>query len=114
MKVRTLLVAKYLLLVLGFLMGGSVFAAQDPTAPLGWQAPTQKSRTQKVYKPVLQSVLCDEYSRCSAIINGRNVSVGQSVSGYRVIKIYPDSVVVSRGGKQSRLALFADNITIKY
>lgn len=85
-------------------------ASQDPTAPLGWQK-TQPSKTVTKRKsqavPKLQSIVCTQASRCSAVINDQLVLVGERVNGYRVSHIQPEAVTLTKGGKQWRLALFS-------
>jgi MSHA biogenesis protein MshK len=87
------------------------FASQDPTAPLGWAKPAVvKSKPKVVRKrvPNLQSIVCDESEQnCRAILNGKVVTAGESVSGYRVNRIEPEVVTLSRSGKQWKLELFS-------
>lgn len=87
-----------------------VMAAQDPTAPLGWQQPKQGSHSAAVKRkplPKLQSIICNDGSVCSAIVNGRVVSVGEHISGYKISQIKPEVVTLVRGGKQWKLNLFS-------
>lgn len=83
-------------------------ASQDPTAPLGWQAPTKKHTTTRVRLPQLQGIVCDELSACTVILNNVPVERGGRVSGYTLTDIQDDHVTVTRGGKKWRLELFAD------
>lgn len=89
----------------------SAAASQDPTAPLGWAKPKPVKTAPRVVRqrlPSLQSIVCEQsQSRCSAILNGKVVTAGASVSGYRVNKIEPEVVTLSRSGKQWKLELFS-------
>lgn len=89
------------------------FAAQDPTAPLGWINNTSSkvriiSRSQL---PQLQSIICDS-QQCTVILNGIVVGLGGRVQGYKLIHITDNTVTLSRGEKKLKLALFAENIRI--
>lgn len=98
------------LLIFCVCYGTNVYAQHDPTAPLSWQV-KPKATVKHGYKlPQLQSVICQQQQKCSAILNGILVSTGGNVKGYTVSRINDDSVVVTRNGKQWRLALFANNI----
>lgn len=97
----------FLLLVAGYSF--NAVAAQDPTAPLGWQLP-QHSKTTTVKRkavPKLQSIVCEDKGGCSAIINGQVVLAGEQISGYQVSQIKPEIVTLVRGGKQWKLKLFS-------
>jgi MSHA biogenesis protein MshK len=113
-KVRILSVGKFSFIsaILMMLTTGVTQASQDPTAPLGWSAPTKKQVSKRSYVPTLQSILCDESDTCTAILNDVSIGLGGKVSGYTLTHIQDDFVTVSRGGKQWRLELFADNIKI--
>ncbi|WP_299019247.1 MSHA biogenesis protein MshK [uncultured Photobacterium sp.] len=93
--------------MLGMLMGYAE-AAQDPTAPLGWQVPVKKHTTTKVRLPELQGIVCGEGTSCTVILNNIPVELGGRVSGYTLTDIQDDHVTVTRGGKKWRLELFAD------
>ncbi|MEZ8094878.1 MSHA biogenesis protein MshK [Photobacterium swingsii] len=106
------LMVKYVFMVaLGVgMFTSSVHANQDPTAPLGWQAPVKKHTTSRTRLPQLQGILCDEQSRCTAILNNKVVSIGGRISGYTLSSIQDESVMLRRGSKQWRLEMFAENI----
>ncbi|WP_297481614.1 MSHA biogenesis protein MshK [uncultured Photobacterium sp.] len=100
-----------ILLVIGFIVQ-SAFAAQDPTAPLGWINNNSKVRIiPRAPLPALQSIICDE-RHCSVILNGTVVGLGGSIQGYKLIRVTDNTVTLSRGGKKWQLALFAENIRI--
>jgi len=87
----------------------SAWASKDPTAPLGWERPKQATSQAKVVRkplPRLQSIVCLEAGQCRAIVSGKVVLAGESVSGYRVNRIEPEVVTLSRSGKQWKLELF--------
>lgn len=97
-------------LVFGCLCYGStVFAQQDPTAPLGWQQQSSSITVSSPKLPQLQSVICYP-QRCRAILSGQDVAVGGQIKGYTVSRINDSSVVLTRNGKQWQLSLFAVNI----
>ncbi|OAN16508.1 MSHA biogenesis protein MshK [Photobacterium jeanii] len=88
----------------------TAWASQDPTAPLGWQAPAKKQVKVRARVPQLQGIFCEQQSDCNVIINNKLVGVGGRVSGYTLTAIHDDSVTVTRNGKQWQLELFAENI----
>lgn len=104
--VKSVLMALIMLVV----MAGYANASQDPTAPLGWQAPAKKYTTKKARLPELQGIVCGEQSACTVILNNVPVELGGRVSGYTLTEIKDDYVTVTRGGKQWRLVLFADEV----
>lgn len=83
--------------------------SQDPTAPLGWQAPKRTQVVTHARLPNLQGIFCDGQA-CTVVLSGQSVGLGGRVNGYVVSAIGDESVVVSRGGRQWRLDLFAENI----
>ena len=88
-------------------------AAQDPTAPLSWQAPTAPVRATKTVRlPQLQSIVCQEAPtlQCYAILNGRTLAPGARIQGYTLSAITDDEVRLVRGSRHWRLRLFADNV----
>lgn len=90
----------------------SAFAAQDPTAPLGWINNNSKVRViSQSQLPTLQSIICSD-QHCSAILNGTAISLGGSIRGYKLTYLTDNTVTLSRGSKKWQLALFADNIRI--
>lgn len=105
--------AKFLLVTLLSGLSVSAWASQDPTAPLGWQKPKQSQTAPKVVRysvPSLQSIVCVDANQCRAILSGKVVVAGESVSGYRVSRIEPEVVTLTRGGKQWKLELFSLDI----
>lgn len=89
------------------------FAAQDPTAPLNWQKPAAPQSEKKVAKrplPKLESIVCSGDVECKAVVSGQVVVVGDRISGYQVRNVASEYVVLSRGGKQLNLQLFALDI----
>ncbi len=92
------------------MMVSTAQANQDPTAPLGWQAPAKKQTSHRARLPDLQSIICAEESNCTVIMNDVAIGLGGRVSGYTLSEINNDHVTVTRGGKQWRLELFAENI----
>lgn len=68
---------------------------KDPTQPFDWEKPKQKNKAKKSYK--LNYLLYAE-ERKQAIINGKTVTVGDHVSGAKVLKITESSVLLSVEG----------------
>lgn len=91
-------------------LSSQAWASQDPTAPLGWQAPVKKKPVVRARLPQLQAIVCGGPGGCVAILNGVSVAPGERVNGYTLAEIRDGSVIVSRGGRQWRLELFADDI----
>ncbi|MFY2509762.1 MSHA biogenesis protein MshK [Vibrio pectenicida] len=87
--------------------------SQDPTAPLGWQKPeTTEFSNKKVQQPLpkLQSIVCLSNDQCQAVLSGNVVLVGELVNGFKVSRIEPQMVTLSRGSKQWKLELFTLDI----
>ncbi len=103
---------RYILIAVLLASSQCVSASQDPTAPLGWQnAKQRKAKTAAQPRPPqLQSIVCNGESACKATLSDQVVVAGESVRGYRVNNIKPESVVLSRGGKQWTLELFSLDI----
>ncbi|MEZ9329248.1 MSHA biogenesis protein MshK [Vibrio breoganii] len=104
---------KVIMMGLVLLVGGqTAYAAQDPTAPLGWykkkSTVVAKARTYPL--PTLQSIVCDEGSKCFAMLNDKILSDGQSVAGYEIRHISSERVIVARAGKIWRLELFNSDV----
>jgi len=104
---------KHFFAFLSLLITANAFAADDPTAPMGWVQPDGQVKSQKPKKskpPELQSIVCRGESSCYAILDNNIVKTGQNIAGYQVKKITPEQVTVAKGSKQWHLALFASNI----
>ena len=69
----------------------------DPTRPSGWQGGGGGSTG-------VQSILISP-QRKVAVVNGRTVSIGDRVGDAVVVDIRPYEVILSRGGRESRLRL---------
>ena len=61
----------------------------DPTQPFDWEKPKQKTKVKQGYK---LNYLLYASARKQAIINGKTVTVGDHVSGAKVLKITESSV----------------------
>ena len=90
------------------LLCSSVYAAQDPTAPLGWVKQEQANNAVQVKHrlPRLNSIVCQSANECVAILNNEVVSIGETVRGYKVTKIEPETVTLTRGSQHWTLELF--------
>ncbi len=100
------MVNKFFLPVLLLFFSCSVYAANDPTAPLNWSTPASPKRVLQNKLPQLQSIICQQKTACRAVLNEQVVNVGDNVSGYLVRKIDNNSVIVSRGARQWQLNVF--------
>ncbi len=101
------------LLIVMVCVSTPLWAAVDPTAPLNWSKPAEAKAEVKKSSyalPKLQSIVCGMAAECQAILSGKVVSKGQSVSGYRVVKVETDSVTVARANKQWTLSLFSEDV----
>ncbi|MDQ7990771.1 MAG: hypothetical protein REI09_14145 [Candidatus Dactylopiibacterium sp.] len=88
---------------------GVCLAQADPLRPpASFLAATGESRAAPL--PVLQSVLIADSHR-QAIINGRTVSIGQSVEGYRLVAL--DRQGASLVGPQGRVVLSLNPVQIR-
>jgi len=56
-------------------------------------------------KPLALSMILTANDRKVAILNGQSVQAGDSVAGYRVVRIKDDRVVVTRKGKVKEVML---------
>jgi len=68
---------------------------KDPTQPFEWAKPKQKTKAKQSYK---LNYLLYASERKQAIINGKAVTVGDRVSGAKVLKITESSVLLSVDG----------------
>ncbi len=99
--------------ILIWMMGwfGTAMASQDPTAPLEWTPPAQvRSQSAPVREPELQSIICMGKQACHAVLDNQTVKAGDQVSGYHIVSISPQEVVLSRAGKLKHVSLFSDEI----
>ncbi|WP_028023158.1 hypothetical protein [Enterovibrio calviensis] len=87
-----------------------VFAQSDPTAPLGYEAPNKTTKTKTYRLPRLDAILCGSNNTCSAVINGRSISKGQSINGYFVSAIHDNSVTLKRGQRHWSLTVFNEQV----
>lgn len=62
---------------------------RDPTQPFDWAKPKQRTKAKQSYK---LNYLLVASERKQAIINGKTVTVGDHVSGAKVLKITESSV----------------------
>ena len=74
---------------------------KDPTQPFDWAKPKQRAKPKQSYK---LNYLLYASERKQAIINGKSVTVGDHVSGAKVLKITESSVhlLVNDGTKVLR------------
>lgn len=105
---------KVLVLVFSLLMPLHSVAQSDPTAPIGLEVsiPKPKPKPKKAIArlPGLQAILCNDGLNCSAILNDREVTKGQSINGYVISEITENSVIVKRGDRRWSLVLFNEQV----
>lgn len=94
----------YLLGFLVIVLAPPVWGAGDPMRPIFFDAKVSGEKTSTA-KPLMLSMILHANDRQVAVINGRSVKVGDSVSGYRVMAIKKNQVVVARRGKTKKIAL---------
>lgn len=96
------------------LISTTVWSAQDPTAPLGWEAqrPTGEKPKQKVRPPLpeLQAIVCSGEQHCLATLSGQVRGRGEKINGYRINQVQSDAVILSLGEQQWKLELFSMEI----
>ncbi|MEI8594630.1 MSHA biogenesis protein MshK [Photobacterium sp. Hal280] len=98
-------------LLLSLLVSTAALAESDPTAPLGWQVPSvKKTATQRL--PSLEGIVCPEQDQCSVILNNQVVLPGEAISGYTLKAVDGEAVILQRGSRQWRLALYNEEIKI--
>ena len=79
---------------------------RDPFVPLVRDGRIVNPRAASGILPVLYGILWDPDGRSMALINDREVSVGDQVGAYRVEEIQPDAVVLAdEGGERVVLGL---------
>lgn len=86
-----------------FWSGHSV-ALNDPTRPPSFEGPA-KTAAKEVKLPLTVSMILLAKDRRVAVLNGQSLQVGQSVDGYRVLRIERSKVVVSHEGKVKEVFL---------
>lgn len=103
---------KIVLLIFSLLTPLHSLAQSDPTAPLGFKAPVVKPKGKRVIVrlPSLEAILCNDKLQCSAILNGREITKGQSINGYLISAIAENSVTVKRGDRRWSLVLFNEQV----
>ncbi|WP_407331519.1 MSHA biogenesis protein MshK [Enterovibrio sp. 27052020O] len=106
MKVLNKLAVLFAMSMMPFL----VFADNDPTAPLGYQAPSQAKKATTQRLPNLNAILCSSDNRCSAVMNGRSLTAGQSINGYVISAINDSSVTLKRGERRWSLTVFNEQV----
>jgi hypothetical protein len=89
-------------LLLALLMGNAQ-ALDDPMRPPGGAA-VSSGKAASGTRFVLSSTLIARERR-SAVINGRNVGIGDHVNGARIVEIQPTQVRLQHQGRQITLSL---------
>ena len=82
---------------------------KDPTRPAGIKTVYSSSNKDRVRSWKLTSTLISS-DRRHAIINGRLVSIGQTINKAKVIAIQPNEVELLHGKKRFRIKLLPQNI----
>lgn len=92
--------------VLGWLcIANSASANQDPTKPLNanFQSSTNTAKKSRL---VLQSIIQGN-GKPRAIINGKMMKVGAYISGYKLVSITKNSVLLVSAERELQLPLFS-------
>ena len=105
------MVKRGLLIILMLLCHAPLWAAgqgkiSDPLRPLNYAGRQEPSRVQKAAEQEPQwrlGAVLISADRAVAVINGESLQVGESISGFKVIKIDPASVQLQK--KQKKLTL---------
>ena len=84
-------------------------ATDDPTRPPSFSTGSKVTQKPLAPRSVLSSTLVSPERR-SAVINGRVVTLGEDVSGARVMEIDSMKVVLNNNGQQIVLMLLEKNI----
>lgn len=80
------------------------WSLNDPMRPPFYDGASNSSPTQ-VVRPLELSMILFANDRKVAVLNGQTVKVGESVMGYRVLRIDRDRVVVSKKGRVKEVLL---------
>ena len=105
-KTSRIVVAALMLPLLGATAAGRAENLPDPTRPpSAFERPDTDSRAVPDSTPVLQSVLIAP-GRTVATINGREMKVGDSLGGARIVKISETEVLLRNGNEMEKLKLF--------
>ena len=107
MRLNILLIA----VVVGLVSGGRVFAESDVSVLPDPTRPAGVGDMEGVRTRGLTEIRITAHGR-SAVIDGRTVSIGDSVNGAVVRDIRPDEVILGRGGQLSTLRLMPQLKTI--
>jgi len=87
---------------------------QDPTKPLSWLQPSSPVKAKVVkkrqYFPSLQAITCNDSTECNAVLDNQAMIKGDKISGYVLLSINEESVLIGRSGKQWHLSLFLQDI----
>ena len=104
---------KWLLVILLFLWSGHSLALNDPMKPPFFDGDASRTDQKTAARPLKLSMLLIAPGRKVAVINAQSVMVGDSVDGYRVLRIDENKVVLSGRGKVKELYLGGDDNTQK-
>lgn len=96
---------QYLVAIFCILISLPVWAVNDPMRPPFFDGSQSTTKNVSKAKPLTLSMILNAGDRKAAVINGKSVQVGETISGYRVLRIDAERVVVSRKGKVKEVYL---------
>ncbi|KXF80025.1 MSHA biogenesis protein MshK [Enterovibrio coralii] len=82
----------------------------DPTAPLGYHAPTKVQKKTTVRLPALDAIMCSSEDVCTAVLDGESAVEGQTVRGFAISAINENRVLLKRGNKRWSLTIFNEQV----
>lgn len=104
-------------ILIGLFVASGAMATPDPTAP--WPSDalrraivSPKATTEAMVLPQLQSLMCQE-AHCKGVVNDRLVSVGDTILGFRVVRIDASLMVIRKGRQQWQLRVRNPTARIK-
>ncbi|EOD55202.1 MSHA biogenesis protein MshK [Aeromonas molluscorum 848] len=100
--------AKWLMFILLLAPLAQAEVLRDPTQPLDGLTGSAKA-PQAAGLPRLQSIMLGN-GPARAVLDGQSYRVGDQVNGYRLAGIDADAVLLDKGGKRLRLALFSAGV----
>ncbi len=86
------------------LLGAPAWSVNDPMRPPFFDGASSKG-PKPIVRPLRLSMVLFGRDRKVAVLNGHTVKVGDSVMGYRVLRIERDHIVVSKKGQIKEVSL---------
>jgi len=86
------------------------WASYDPTKPLFGTATVNKA---KQYSPLVLQTIIKKNQQYKAVINGKLLSQGDSILGYKVKRISVNNALLIKSDKRIKLSLFTNYQLVK-